>query len=402
MPDIHSVRGEYPGLAGKVYLDTATLGLPPRAAVIAAQRVVSRMERGPLISATAHQESFERELAAARTEGARLLSADLSEVAVTGSTTQALAAALAAIPMADGDNVVVADIEFPQLLLAAQDLVARRHLELRTVAHQEGRLPPSVYAGAVDHRTRALIVSSVQWTNGFRADLGALAGAAHRRGAFLVVDAVEHLGAVRMDTTLHRPDIIACGGHTWLGAPFGAGLLFVSRDAQDKLDAPAAGYRTAELPRGGWEQLLAPAGGAEFRTANDARRFEGGGTANYAGAAALAASIALLNSVGLEAIESHVLELSGRLIEELRERRYRVVTPREAERRAGIVTVRLAEDPRREAQVARKLLREKIHVAVRRAGGVGGVRVSLHAHTNDDDLFAFVRTLERIAPSSPQ
>jgi selenocysteine lyase/cysteine desulfurase len=401
MPDIHTVRGEFPGLAGKIYLDTATLGLPSRAAVVAAQRVVSRLERGPLISATAHQESLDHEMAAARTEGARLLSADLSEVAVIGSTTQALASVLAAIPMSEGDNIVVADIEFPQLLLVAQDHVARRRVELRTVPHQDGRLPVAVYAGAVDHRTRAVLVSSVQWTNGFRMDLGALSGATRRRGAFLIVDAVQQLGAVRMDTSLHRPDVIVCGGHTWLGAPFGAGLLFVSRDAQGQLEPPGAGYRTADLPRGGWEELLAPADGAAFRLARDARRFEGGGTANYVGAASLAASCALLNSVGLEAIESHVLELSGRLIEELRERHYRVVTPREAERRAGIVTVRLREDPRHESQIARKLLREKIHVAVRRAAGVGGVRFSVHAHTNDDDLFTLIRSLERLAPAAP-
>lgn len=399
MPDIHNVRGEFPGLVGKTYLDTASLGLPSRPAIVAAQRVLSRLERGPLISATAHQETLDRELGAARSEAARLLSADLSEVAVVGSTTEALRGVLAAVPFAEGDNLVVADIEFPQLLIAARDLVARRGAELRTVAHQDGRLPPAAFAGAIDHRTRAVLVSSVQWTNGFRADVGALAGAAKRRGAFCVVDAVQHLGAVRLDTGLHRPDVIVCGGHTWLGAPFGCGILYASGEAQAKLEPPLAGYRTAALPRGGWEQLFAPASSSDFSLPGDARRFEGGGTANYIGAAALAAALALVNSVGIEAIEAHVLELGGALIEELRARNYRVLTPRETERRAGIVTMRFGEDPRQEAQIARKLLREKIHVAVRRAAGFGGLRISIHAHTSEEDLKVFLRALERLAPA---
>jgi cysteine desulfurase/selenocysteine lyase len=239
----------------------------------------------------------------------------------------------------------------------------------------------------------------VQWTNGFRADLGAIAGAARRRGAILIVDAVHHLGAMRFDTGLLRPDVIACGGETWLGAPFGCGLLYASRDAQDRMEPPLAGYRAAKLPRGGWEQLLASARTVDLDLPGDARRFEGGGAANAIGAAALAASLAFLNSVGSEAIEAHILELGGSLIEELRGRRYKVLTPREPDRRAGIVMVHLSDDPRRELQVAKRLLEEKIHVSVRRAAGWGGLRVSIHAFTGEEDLRVFLNALERLAPA---
>ena len=400
MPDIHTVRGEFPGLVGKTYLDTATLGLPSRPAIVAAQRVLSRLERGPLISATAHQETLDRELNAARTEAARILSADPSEVAVTGSTTEALRTVLEAIRFNEGDNVVVADMEFPQLVIAARDLGERKGAEVRTVAHQEGRLTAASYAGAIDHRTRAVLVSSVQWTNGYHVDIGAVAGAAKRRDAFIIVDAIHHLGALRFDTGLMRPDAIVCGGHTWLGAPFGCGIAYVNRESQGKLNLPIAGYRTAALPKGGWEQIFAPARQMELSLPDDARRLEGGGTANYIGAASLAAGLALLNSVGAEAIESHILELGGRFIDELRARRYRVLTPREPERRAGIITVRFGDDSRIEAQIARKLLRERIHIAVRRAAGVGGLRVSIHAHTSEEDLNVLLRALERFAPGA--
>jgi selenocysteine lyase/cysteine desulfurase len=399
MPDISTSRSEFPGLADKIYLDTASFGIPPRAAVVAAQRVIARLERGPSLSGAGHQESLDRELLGARAEAARLLSADPGEIALVSSTSQGLSAVLGSIPFETGDNIVVAEMDFPQILAACRELVHRRGVDMRTVSHSDGRLALAAFGPAIDHRTRAVVVSSVQWISGFRIDIGALAAAAHRRGAFLVVDAMHHLGAARLDTGRHRADAVACGGHTWLGSPFGMGLLFVSREAQERLVSPWLGRAALGLPRGGWEALIAPdAGEGDRAVADDARRFEGGGAANYVGAAALSASLSLLNSVGPEAIEAHILETGGRLIEELRGRGYRVQTPREPERRAGIITFQAKDDPDRERELARRLLRDRIHVSVRRSGELGGMRVSVALHTTEGDCASFLGALERLAP----
>jgi selenocysteine lyase/cysteine desulfurase len=177
------------------------------------------------------------------------------------------------------------------------------------------------------------------------------------------------------------------------------GLLFVSREAQERLVSPWLGHSTLGLPRGGWEASLSEEADDQGRApVDDARRFEGGGAANYVGAAALSASLALLNSVGPEVIESHVIETGGRLIEELRGRGYRVQTPREPERRAGIITFQAKNDPDRERDLARRLLRDRIHVSVRRRGEVGGMRVSVSLHTSESDCAVFLKTLERLAP----
>ncbi len=52
-------------------------------------------------------------------------------------------------------------------------------------------------------------------------------GFAVTRGVFLIVDAVQQIGAIPLDVTKTPVDAIACGGHKWLMAPFGCGFLYL-------------------------------------------------------------------------------------------------------------------------------------------------------------------------------
>ena len=72
-------------------------------------------------------------------------------------------------------------------------------------------------------RTRAVVVSSTQWSNGYRIDLPALADACQRAGAWLVVDAIQQAGAVPVATD--GVDFLIAGGHKWLNAPMGTGFM---------------------------------------------------------------------------------------------------------------------------------------------------------------------------------
>ena len=54
---------------------------------------------------------------------------------------------------------------------------------MRTARNVDGALPAEAFAQVIDARTSAVVVSSVQWTNGYRVDLAALGRLCRECGA---------------------------------------------------------------------------------------------------------------------------------------------------------------------------------------------------------------------------
>src|SRR5262249_35366785 len=211
---------------------------------------------------------------------------------------------------------------------------------------RNGRLLVEDFGRAVDRHTRMILLSSVQWNNGFRADLAAFSELARSRNLILVVDAIQQLGAIPLDVGQTPVDFLVCGGHKWLNAPAGRGFLYAHPRWQERTAACPRGYLHIQQPPEGWAEYFAtPTTPAVCEDAfvDDARAFELGGTANYPGNVVLGAAVELLNEVGPGRIAEHVVGLGEYLIEGLLQLGTQVVSPREPEARSGIVTFTLDE-----------------------------------------------------------
>ncbi len=325
---------------------------------------------------------------AARPEAARLINAGPDEIALVESTTQGLTMAAQCIPLERGDRVLICDLEYLQVAIP---WCQRQHADgigIDVVPNRDGRILVEDVADRMSTRTRVLAISSVQWNNGFRCDIATLSRLCADRGIWLVVDAVQQLGAVPLDVRATPVDVLACGGHKWLNSPFGTGILYIRRDAFDRLRAPMAGYMSLEPPEGGWGNYFQTSSITpvrEYRFVSEARRFEVGGTANYAGAIGLAASLKLINDMGTDRIWRHIYGLTDHLIDGLARLGHQVVTPVEPESRSGIVTfsVGAAVD---NVALMQRLLDRRVLVSVRYTSGVGGVRVSCHFFNSLEDI----------------
>jgi selenocysteine lyase/cysteine desulfurase len=124
------------------------------------------------------------------------------------------------------------------------------------------------------------------------------------------------------------------------------------------------------------------------------RAFETGGTANYPGAAALAASLALVNELGVDTAERRVLALSARLREEIDALGYELVSRPEAP--SAITTFRSSPDMEADERLLAQLLDERILVSIRYTSGVGGIRASTHYYNDESDLDRLVSALRRL------
>ena len=66
-----------------------------------------------------------------------------------------------------------------------------------------------------DERTRIVAVSWIAYASGCRRDLSALCRLAHGRGALLLVDAIQGIGAFPIDVRRTPIDFLAAAGHKW-------------------------------------------------------------------------------------------------------------------------------------------------------------------------------------------
>jgi len=96
-----------------------------------------------------------------------------------------------------------------------------------------------------DPRVRALAVSFVQFSNGYRADLGRLGAACRANGTFLVVDGIQGVGNSVLDVRETPVDILACGGQKWLLAP-GIRVRLRAAGAHPALEPAVTGWMAFE------------------------------------------------------------------------------------------------------------------------------------------------------------
>jgi selenocysteine lyase/cysteine desulfurase len=394
---LESVRREqFPALAGKTFLDAACASLAPQAAADAIAALLRDVQTYPERSATAFHIRLDAARDATRPAAARLIGARPEDIALVENTSHGLAIAAAAMPLEPGSNILVPDLEYLQVPLPWRQQPPPAAAEIRLVPNERGTLPVDRFAAVADARTRAVVMSSVQWSNGFRADLDAIGAFCRERRLWFVVDGIQQLGAFPIDVGRTPIDILVTGGHKWLNAPFGAGFMYINPAARDRLRPPVAGYLSVNPPQGGWAEYFRTPAITPLQSVTvtaDARRYETGGTGNYPGMVGLAASLDLIDRLGPGAIARHILDLTDQLIEGLSRLPVRIVTPRGRIHRSGIVTFTL-DDVAREAALIERLLDARVMVSHRYTSGVGGVRVSCHFFNAADDVARLLEVTE--------
>jgi len=400
--DVRDARVFFPGLDDKVFLDAATVSLAPVQAREAIERFLERAVLCPERDASTHHIAMDELRGAAVHEAAILLGAGEDEIALVESTSHGLSIAARAIGLGPRDNIVIDDLEFLQVAIPWTKLVDEGALgEVRMARNVSGAVTIDSIAEQMDAHTRAVVVSSVQWSNGYRLDLAALSDLCRREGVFLVVDAVQELGALKVDVRRTPVDLLVAGGHKWLNAPFGCGILYVRRETQPQLAQPAWGYLGLELPEGGWSTYFSTPSISPLRPYEfvpTAKRFELNGTSNYPGAVGLGASLALVNALGAEHVERRVLALAGLLREELEATGVRIVSRPEPEARSGITTFTVAGDPAEDEALLQRLLEQRVYVSRRYTSHVGGIRVSTHYYNDETDIERLADTLRAALP----
>ena len=308
---------------------------------------------------------------------ATLLNSRLQEIAFVKNTSEGISFVAEGLPWEEGDNVIIPAGEYPANVYPWMNL-ARRGVEVRFARREGFSIPAENIFACVDSRTRAISVSFVQYSTGFRMDLKKIGKFARKHNIFFNVDAIQGLGSLPFSVEELGIDACAADAHKWLLGPEGIGIFYIRGGALERIRPVEVGWKSVEHPLE-FEKL-------DFTLRRDASRFECG-TPNVFGIHGLSASIELLLEVGIGSISARLKVLTDLLVRGLEERRFEIVSSRRENEWSGIVSFRKEGlDPQ---ALRNKLFQEGIVLSVRE----GFLRASPHFYNTEEEIERFLKSL---------
>ena len=304
-------RNEFPVAREKNFLAHAAVCPLPR-------RVSEAIARCAQNGTLGDQEAFMlHRLDEARKLAARLLNCTSEEIALVGPTSLALSFVAAGLNFRKGDNILIYHDDYPSnvypwLALAAQGVQVRL-LNTRGL----GVIRPVDVMGQVDENTRLVALASCHFISGYRIDHAAIGKFLRERGILFCLDGIQTVGA--FPTTVEHVDFLAADAHKWLLGPCAAGIFYVRRELQDKLNPPIYGWHNVRSPNFVAQDKI------EFR--NDARKFEAG-THNLLGLTGLIAAMELALEIGVENIAAELARKRAWFASALLAKNFSILNPK--------------------------------------------------------------------------
>ena|SRR6185437_555535 len=322
-----SIRALFPVTGRAIYLNHAAVSAPPTPTIDAIKAQLADVSENGSVN-------FRKWLAvreSARQLLAGMLGAHPKRVAFVRNTSDALSTVANGLSWQAGDNLVTFRHEFPSNLYPWLRLKDALGVEVRVCEEREGRVDIEELIPLIDGRTRIVAISQVQYASGFRAELERIGRAARAHDALLVVDVIQALGVIPTNVEAELVDVAAGACHKWLLTPEGVGFLYLSERARARIQPTLVGWTSVPNPDdyGNYDQGW-----------NDGTLAWETGTGPAALIHGLAASLKLLNEVGISTINAYLEKLTDYLCEQLKNTDYELVSSRRKAEKSQIVCIR--------------------------------------------------------------
>jgi cysteine desulfurase/selenocysteine lyase len=369
------LRALFPITNRSIYLNHAAVSPPPITTIQAVEAQLRDVHENGSIN-------FRDWLAVkeqARQLLANLLGARPEQVAFVRNTSDALSTVANGLDWRRGDNIVTFSREFPSNIYPWLRVRDAFGVEVRMCEERGGRIDFAELSSLIDHNTRVVAISHVQYASGFRIDLERLGRLARQHDALFVVDVIQALGVVPTNVEAEFVDVAAGAGHKWLLSPEGVGYLYLSDRARERIQPTLVGWVSVPNPddyfnyEQGWNR-----GALAWET----------GTGPAALIYGFNASLELLTRFGVQNTAQYLEELTDELCERLAAKRYEVVSSRAPGEKSQIVCIRPREGLSAMA-LYHRLNTRKIITAPR----ADRLRIAPHFYNTPAEIEAFVAAL---------
>lgn len=370
--DFEALRRRFPVLERKVYLNSGSY-----CALADTVRDAFNSYMEDRLAVGANWDVWITKNEAVRAGMAQVLRAAPDEIAVTASASAGINALASALDFTGPRNkVVVSDFEFPT---SAQIWHAQERRGARVVhvpRGPEGNIPLENFARLIDERTQLVAVTHVCFRNGARLDIPGIVRLAHARGARVLLDSYQAVGALTVDVRALDVDFAVGGMLKYLLGTAGIGFLYVRAGLIEDLVPTNSGWFA--------QQDIAAMDITANRPAASARRFEAG-TPAVVNCYAAEAGLKIIVETGTETIEARIRDLTRRCMEGLARIGWPAVTPAQDAQRGPMVAV-----PSRDAAgLFARLLEQDIVTSYRD----NNIRATCHFYNSEEDIDRFVAAM---------
>ncbi len=312
---------------------------------------------------------------------AKLIGAETRQIGVNINTSFGLNLASSGLPLDEGDEILLSDIEFPATIYVWRGASESRKLKLKFIKSKDFKFDIDEFEKSITSKSRVLSVSFVQFFNGFKNDLKQLSEICKRRNMFFVVDGIQGTGAEPINVKELGIDIFSCGCQKWLLAPFGSSFFYISDRVKDILTPNNITWYSSD-----WKLQFTDLFKYDLPYHDSAEKFQGGyyATMNLVG---MEAALGIFSELGIEDIQRHNHALIDRLVDNIKDSEYyRITSSLKENERSSIFTISC--DHLKELH--RFLFDNKIYTACRE----GSVRIAVHLFNNVSDVAKLTEALE--------
>jgi len=276
--------------------------------------------------------------------------------------------------LSPGDRVLTTDHEHHGGELCWRWLERRAGIKVDTVTVPAGEASQQAivdrFRHAITPATKVISFSQILYSIGLRMPVAEICAVARERGCLTVIDGAQAVGAIPVDLKALGCHVYAASGHKWLNGPKGTGLLYISAELGNQIDAMA-------LQSG--------------RQANS----DATGISNIAGLHGLGAAIDYIQAIGVGRIEQHNLALCRELRDGLADLpQVQFAGPSDGPLASQLLTFSLSgvNVTKLRGTLAS---RYRVHVRAVDQGGYTGLRASPHLFNSSEDVQALVRALRQ-------
>ena len=323
-------------------------------------------------------DDFFNNTAALRKEFGKLINASANHCAIVPSVSYGMANVARNLKAGKGDNIVVADEQFPSNIYAWMALREEKGVEIKFVAAPQlkegrGKLWNEQILAAIDSNTKLVATGHVHWADGTLFDLKAIRERTKAVGALMVIDGTQSIGALPFDVQELQPDALVAAGYKWMMGPYSIAMAYYGDYFAD--GRPVENNWMNRLHSENFGNLV----NYQEEYQPGMVRYEVGESANFILTPMLTEAIRQVNLWGPSHIQEYTRTLTAPYLSALQEVGFWV--EEEAFRAQHLLGLRLPEQMNLE-KVKTKLQAERIFVSVRGTS----IRVSPHLYNSSEDF----------------
>lgn len=233
------VAEQYRVTEGLINLEAGYFGLMAAPVLEAFHRHIDRANRDSSYFARREYPALAQRV---RADVAAFLGVRPAEITFSRNATEALQALIGQYNrLRPGDTIVDADLDYPAMQQSMNALAARTGATRVTFDIPEPATRQAIieaYTRTLDAhpRTRLLLLTHCNNKTGLLLPVRDIAAIARPRGIDIVVDAAHSFGQVPLTMADLDADFVGLNLHKWIGAPLGAGVMYIRPDKLAAVD----------------------------------------------------------------------------------------------------------------------------------------------------------------------